>query len=142
MNGQRKYSHTLLQCVFSLAVSDESWLHQYVMVCVAARWTPPPPQRGGWSHSCCRAIYRDEAARLAQDITQTRGTAEDVTLGRGQCWPHGCLCLWLTVNSGLQRIPKLPGLRIQIRNLQHLAEDCSVLGSSAQAENVPSSPCG
>lgn len=49
--------------------------------------------------------------------------------------------LGVTASSGLQAMPTLPGLCVQIRNLQHLAEDHIRLSFKCVAESFPNSLC-
>lgn len=128
--------------VSSLAVSVESWLHQFVMGFSDSKVDPSrAPEH--WLISTAAAGPFIERRQLAFPgiLPRPEALLRMCHLGRGRKG-HGCLCLSVTCKSGFQMIPKLPGLWVQIRNLQHLVEDYNVLGSSAQAENFPSSLCG
>lgn len=104
---------------------------------MGTRWALAPPQ-GKWSLSTAATGFFTERWQLGlQGLLPGLEVLLRLTLGvgRGGSRSHlGCLCLWGTANSGFQMMPKLPGLWVQIRNLQHLAEDRTELGSNAWAK--------
>lgn len=103
---------------------------------MGTRWALAPPQGSGSLSTAATGSFTERwQLGLPGTATRAGGAAEaDTWWGEGLVSHSGCLCLWVTANSGFQMMPKLPGLWVQIRNLQHLAEDRTGLGSNAWAE--------
>lgn len=119
-----QYCSRLLSCVSSLAVSVESWLHQLVMVCNGNKVGPAHPRELAhsvqlqWGH-----LHRSVSWAFRRLLPRSEALLR--LWHTGGRFHSGCLCLWVTANSGFQKKTKLPVLWVQIRNLQHPAVSSS-----------------